>query len=264
MHHFSEKILQHPTASKPSKDSHVWKDIYLTKYYDEAQKQVIADSASSSIVPDHQLEAMSRLVDKHVKPLYLFGNDQQEITRMLKPMMSQYLQQTFSMLLQNNSSKSSTTSISLSLWDYIFKVSNYSKENHNVPNFLALPSRFAKYQFFYGAMLSGAPMHSHGPAFNILLHGEKLWSLLPPARDIYTSIHPLEWFATDFTKSKEYPYHLQRQGEEVVDVEQGEALCELRQQRGQMLYVPRHYSHQVLNVGKDTIGFAVEVDDYIY
>jgi hypothetical protein len=59
-----------------------------------------------------------------------------------------------------------------------------------------LPTSQAKYQFFYGTKYSGAPMHSHGPAFNVLLKGEKLWNLVPPARDMYTNIHPLEWFAT--------------------------------------------------------------------
>jgi hypothetical protein len=31
-----------------------------------------------------------------------------------------------------------------------------------------------------GPPLSGAPFHYHGPAFNALLHGRKLWQLLPP------------------------------------------------------------------------------------
>lgn len=173
----------------------------------------------------------------------------------MKPMMVQYLQQSFGLRIRSTSE--STTSISTTLWDYIFQVSNYSKAN-NAPNFMALPSRLAKYQFYYGPFLSGAPMHSHGPALNILLQGEKMWSLLPPGRDIYTNIHPLEWFATSFDKnSTEYPYK-QANG----DV--AESQCELRQRAGQVLFVPRHYSHQVLNVAPETLGFAVEVDDYIF
>lgn len=35
-------------------------------------------------------------------------------------------------------------------------------------------------QFFYGPPLSGAPFHSHGPAFNFLLTGSKQWYLFPP------------------------------------------------------------------------------------
>ncbi len=35
-------------------------------------------------------------------------------------------------------------------------------------------------QFFLGPPLSGAPLHSHAPAFNFLIHGRKLWTILPP------------------------------------------------------------------------------------
>jgi len=37
-----------------------------------------------------------------------------------------------------------------------------------------------KSQFYLGPALSGAPFHHHGPAFNLLMHGRKEWTLLPP------------------------------------------------------------------------------------
>ena len=40
-----------------------------------------------------------------------------------------------------------------------------------------------KSQFYLGPVLSGAPFHHHGPAFNLLMHGRKQWTLLPPGRD---------------------------------------------------------------------------------
>ena len=48
-------------------------------------------------------------------------------------------------------------------------------------------------QIYAGSILSGAPFHSHGAAMNVLLYGQKLWTLLPPSRDIYSSIHPVMW-----------------------------------------------------------------------
>ncbi len=37
-----------------------------------------------------------------------------------------------------------------------------------------------KVQMYVGPALSGAPFHSHGPAFNVLVRGSKQWWLLPP------------------------------------------------------------------------------------
>jgi hypothetical protein len=37
-----------------------------------------------------------------------------------------------------------------------------------------------KSQFYLGPALSGAPFHHHGPAFNLIIHGRKEWTLLPP------------------------------------------------------------------------------------
>lgn len=44
-------------------------------------------------------------------------------------------------------------------------------------------------------------------------------------------------------------------------------LCRVLQRAGDVLYVPRHYTHSVLNVQEDeggSVGFAVEVMNYVY
>ncbi len=170
-----------------------------------------------------------------------------------------------------------------SLWDFILSVSSAhpidgTAATTSVSALHDIPLSKAKYQFFYGTKYSGAPMHSHGPAFNVLLKGEKLWNLLPPGRDLYTNIHPLEWIATSKffhlvcsgcltarflseleTNSSEYPHRVAKDGSLPSP-----RLCQLRQKAGEVLYVPRHFSHQVLNMDKENVGFAVEVDAYVY
>jgi hypothetical protein len=99
------------------------------------------------------------------------------------------------------------------------------------------------YQWYLGPALSGAPFHSHAPAFNVLVHGEKLWHLRPPGSDIYSNEHPLA------SLQKE------QDGRTVL------GSCALVQEAGEVLFVPRHVSHSVINL-KESVGFAVEVSDY--
>lgn len=40
--------------------------------------------------------------------------------------------------------------------------------------------RHRHWQWFAGAQFSGAPFHSHAPAFNFLVRGAKYWLLTPP------------------------------------------------------------------------------------
>ena len=60
-------------------------------------------------------------------------------------------------------------------------------------------------------------------------------------------------FADFELTSSEYPYR-----------SESAPLCVLTQREGELLYVPRHFSHQVLNVGRETTGFAVEIDNYVF
>ena len=50
-------------------------------------------------------------------------------------------------------------------------------------------------QFFVGPPGSGAPMHFHTKAINVLAFGRKRWFLLPPDKAIYSSRPVSEWIA---------------------------------------------------------------------
>ncbi len=105
-------------------------------------------------------------------------------------------------------------------------------------------------QLYLGPVLSGAPLHSHGPAINVLVQGVKLWTLLPPGRDLYTNIHPWEWIATDMSDSNENPNNAGNNspsgGERATRSVGTGGGCSVVQKAGQALYVPRHWTHQVL------------------
>ena len=63
-----------------------------------------------------------------------------------------------------------------------------SSNNHNNNN-----KAESLIQIYFGPILSGAPFHSHGPAINQLIYGQKQWILLPPSKDVYSTIHPLQF-----------------------------------------------------------------------
>jgi len=92
-------------------------------------------------------------------------------------------------------------------------------------------------QFYLGSTLTGAPVHHHGPAVNLLLNGKKLWLLSPPSHDSYALLHPLEY--------------LEKKKKETNEI------CSYTQLEGEVMFVPRHYSHLVLNL-KLSVGIAVE------
>jgi hypothetical protein len=62
------------------------------------------------------------------------------------------------------------------------------------------------FQFYLGGPMSGAPFHLHGAAFNALVHGRKSWHLLPPSRDLYSSLHPLAFAANGGVESQWYVF----------------------------------------------------------
>ena len=53
--------------------------------------------------------------------------------------------------------------------------------------------RVSGLQFFLGPKDSGAPMHFHQAAFNILVHGKKRWYLMPPAHATFSMEPAFEW-----------------------------------------------------------------------
>jgi len=78
-------------------------------------------------------------------------------------------------------------------------------------------------------------------------------------------IHPVEWLATDRINSeKENPYFNSTIAHAEKLVGGKRSLCRLYQKDHEILFVPRHWTHQVLNIDETTIGFAIEVDNYVY
>ena len=45
-------------------------------------------------------------------------------------------------------------------------------------------------QWYFGTPGSGAPLHYHGNAVNVLVRGSKLWLVLPPRNAVYSRQHP--------------------------------------------------------------------------
>jgi len=115
-----------------------------------------------------------------------------------------------------------------------------------------------RYQFYLGGVLTGAPLHSHGPAINVLLNGRKQWLLLPPSRDVYSTLHPLAFALAGGIDASYYPYS----NEQDFYSSHG-GPCYISQGEGDVLFVPRHFSHQTLNT-KLSSGFAVEFLNYMY
>lgn len=190
----------------------------------------LADGALDALQADFSL--LTTLYDsKTALPLYLFSDDQQEITKLL---------QADAMAVLQHAHPSSVKLISLL---------------HAIASTEQLQTVV---QLFIGPVLSGAPMHSHGPAVNVLLSGTKLWSITPPAREMYTNIHPWEWIAKDMTHSSENPFY-----SNLTAVDRKAEPCRLVQRAGEALFAPRHWTHQVLNL-EEAIGFAVEVKNYVY
>jgi len=98
-------------------------------------------------------------------------------------------------------------------------------------------------QFYLGGPGSGAPMHFHFDAVNVLAHGEKQWLLRPPAEAEYSTV-PAARFAP-----------LARNG--------NGTLLACTQRGGDVLYVPYTWSHATVNL-RTSVGFAVEFDSPLW
>lgn len=92
-------------------------------------------------------------------------------------------------------------------------------------------------QFYQGVIGTGAPMHMHVDAWNLLVYGQKRWFLAPPFQGVYSSTPIMEWLDS---------------------YEQEGSILECTQQAGDILYVPKYWSHAVLNT-QECIGFAREI-----
>ena len=96
-----------------------------------------------------------------------------------------------------------------------------------------------KVQLSLGAAGSGAPLHFHSAAVNLLIRGAKRWSLVPPSAAHYSSIHPAEM-------------------SDAADENLRPLKC--LQRTGDVIFVPDQWAHQVLNL-EESVGFAAEVGE---
>lgn len=94
-----------------------------------------------------------------------------------------------------------------------------------------------KIQFYLGPPLSGAPMHFHRNAWNVLIYGQKRWFMYPPDRAIYSKKHVLDWWKESY---RSHPDAL-----------------ECVQYPGDLVYVPDMWGHAVINL-RESIGIASE------
>lgn len=93
-------------------------------------------------------------------------------------------------------------------------------------------------QFYLGPALSGAPLHYHSDAINILAHGTKHWYLQSPDQAEYHTTPTHQWDGAN-------------------ELSQSDKLIECTQQAGDVLYVPAGWGHATLN-WQESVGVAVE------
>jgi len=103
----------------------------------------------------------------------------------------------------------------------------------------------ASHQFYLGPPGSGAPVHFHGDALNLLAYGRKRWFLMHPKLTAYMRTPPVTWW-----KSK------QPSGYEAA--KRAAHLYECTQQPGEAIFVPKGWGHGTANI-ETSIGAAWEL-----
>lgn len=94
-----------------------------------------------------------------------------------------------------------------------------------------------KLQFYLGPPLSGAPVHFHRNAWNLLVYGQKRWFLYPPNRAFYSKEPVWEWWQETYRKSPD--------------------ALECLQYPGDLMFVPDMWGHAVINL-REGVGVASE------
>jgi hypothetical protein len=117
------------------------------------------------------------------------------------------------------------------------------------PGFLQSPHdaqfllKSISHQFFLGSIGTGAPIHWHGPAWNVCAYGQRRWFLFPPSSALYSNIPISEWIKED------YPRLTKR-----------EKPLECMQHGGDIMFVPPWWGHGTYTV-QDSVGIAVELTE---
>jgi len=94
------------------------------------------------------------------------------------------------------------------------------------------------YQVFLGKPMSGAPIHLHHGAVNLMPFGQKRWFMLPPTESLYTHKQIGRWLREDMPKLENAP-------------------LQCTQNAGDAMYVPDLWGHGLVN-SRSAIAVAVE------
>ena len=94
-----------------------------------------------------------------------------------------------------------------------------------------------KLQFYLGPPLSGAPVHFHRNAWNVLVYGQKRWFLYPPDKAFYSKEPVWKWWKESYRRSPD--------------------ALECVQYPGDMVFVPDMWGHAVINL-RESVGVASE------
>lgn len=132
-----------------------------------------------------------------------------------------------------------TTTASSGVFNYSGHATNRSMEVAYDPLISSYPETPAP-QFYLGGPGSGAPMHYHEDATNLLIYGKKQWYLHPPALAEYSTISIADYVRYILPGLKGAARPLQ---------------C--TQQAGDLMFVPHGWGHAILNV-ETSVGYALE------
>lgn len=100
-------------------------------------------------------------------------------------------------------------------------------------------------QFILGPAGSGSMPHFHGKAANLLLFGLKIWVIVPPGGAAFYDGTALSWFRESFGRNGGFSAGSNRRFYAAL------------QQPGDVLVVPEHWGHAVLNLA-DSFAIAIE------
>lgn len=123
----------------------------------------------------------------------------------------------------------------------------------HIPPFL-FQKRHGMRQMIMGPAGSGAMLHFHGSATNLLGFGLKLWAVSLPSQAAFSDLHAWDWFRQQRAQASASLSNVTQAG----NMSAGEPqYTYFLQHPGDVVFVPEHYGHAVINIA-DSLAFAVE------
>ncbi len=138
-------------------------------------------------------------------PLYIFGQALNEKLALLQPSSNDGIPSALVAQLQEDAGLNESV-LGASTFAHVLQAADRDERDAAAAADAAFEGAAKRhiFQFYLGGPMSGAPFHLHGAAFNALVHGRKSWHLLPPSRDLYSSLHPLAFAANGGVESQWY------------------------------------------------------------